>query len=55
LLLDPPLRQRLGSEARTLAEQRYAPERVAAATVQVYRRLLSERATRHGPAGALTR
>jgi glycosyltransferase involved in cell wall biosynthesis len=40
LLDDPSLRDRLGSQSRSVARRTHAPDQVARATVDVYRRLL---------------
>ena len=42
LLADPPLRKRLGRQARKVAQATYSPARVATATVAAYRQLLNE-------------
>jgi len=42
LLADGPLQERLGQQARKVAQATYAPARVALATVEVYRRLLGQ-------------
>jgi glycosyltransferase involved in cell wall biosynthesis len=42
LLESPELRQRLGARAQTVARDRHQPEKVAAETLQAYRRILAE-------------